>query len=111
MAWFGRRRQQERDNVNDMERAIAVISARLRFLEALTPYLLAELPPERRDGLLEQVRKAVGGLKVLPPPTHVPPGREQEFYNELSRAMIVSLTECSDAHAPLGTQAPDQGGS
>jgi len=91
MGLFGRRRQQERDNVNDMEKAIAVISGRLRFLEALTSHLVAELPPERRDGFLEQVREVVGGLKVLPPPTHVPPGREQEFYNELSRAMQVLI--------------------
>ena len=91
MGLFGRRRQQERDNVNDMEKAIAVISGRLRFLEALTSHLVAELPPEKRDGLLEQVREVVGGLKVLPPPTHVPPGREQEFYNELSRAMQVLI--------------------
>ncbi len=91
MGLFGRRRQQERDNVNDMEKTIAVISGRLRFLEALTSHLVAELPPEKRDGLLEQVREVVGGLKVLPPPTHVPPGREQEFYNELSRAMQVLI--------------------
>ncbi len=91
MGLFGRRRQQERDNVNDMEKAIAVISGRLRFLEALTSHLVAELPPERRDGFLEQVREVVGGLKVLPPPRHVPPGREQEFYNELSRAMQVLI--------------------
>ena len=91
MGLFGRRRQQERDNVNEMEKAIAVISGRLRFLEALTSHLVAELPPKKRDGLLEQVREVVGGLKVLPPPTHVPPGREQEFYNELSRAMQVLI--------------------
>ena len=89
MGLFGRRRQQERDNVNDMEKAIAVISGRLRFLEALTSHLVADLPPEKR--VLEQVREVVGGLKVLPPPTHVPPGREQEFYNELSRAMQVLI--------------------
>jgi hypothetical protein len=91
MGLFGRRRQQERDNVNDMEKAIAVISARLRFLEALTSHLVAELPPKKRDSLLEQVREVVGGLEVLPPPTHVPPGREQEFHNELSSAMQVLI--------------------
>jgi hypothetical protein len=87
--FVGRRRQQERDNVNDMEKAIAVISGRLRFLEALTSHLVAELPPKKRDGLLEQVREVVGGLKDLPPPTHVPPGREEEY--ELSRAMQVLI--------------------
>ena len=91
MGLFGRRRQQERDNVNDMEKTIAVISGRLRFLEALTSHLVAELPPEKRDGLLEQVREVVGGLKALPPPTHVPPGREQEFHNQLSSAMQVLI--------------------
>jgi|SRR5882724_1254889 len=93
MGLFGMRPQQERDNGNDMEKAIAVISARLRLLEVLTPHLLAEVPPMKRVGLLEEARKIVGGLKVLPPPTHVPPGREQEFYNELSRAMQVLIEE------------------
>jgi hypothetical protein len=94
MGLFGRRRQQVRDNVNDMEKAIAVISGRLRFLEALTSHLVAELSPKKRDSLLEQVREeVVGGLKVLPPPRHVPPGREQEFYDELSRAMNVLIEQ------------------
>jgi hypothetical protein len=61
MRLFGKRRQEERDNVkakelDDMEKAIAVISARLRFLEALTSHLVVELPPKKRDSLLEQVR-------------------------------------------------------
>jgi hypothetical protein len=98
MGLFGKRRQEERDNVkakelDDMEKAIAVISARLRFLEALTSHLVAELLPKKRDSLLEQVREVVGGLKVLPPPTLVPPGREQEFHNELSSAMQVLIEQ------------------
>ena len=96
MGLFGKQRQEERDNVktkelDDVEKAIAVISARLRFLEALTSHLVAELPPKKRDSLLEQVREVVGGLEVLPPPTHVPRGREQEFHNELSSAMQVII--------------------
>ena len=96
MGLFGKRRQEERDNVktkklDDMEKAIAVISARLRVLEAVTSHLVAELPPKKRDRLLEQVREVVGGLKVLPSPTHVPPGREQEFHNELCSAMQVLI--------------------
>jgi hypothetical protein len=106
MGWFGKRRQEERDNVktkelHDMEEAIAVISARLRFLEALTSHLVAELPPKKRDHLLEQVREVVGGLKALPPPTHVPPGREQEFHNELSSAMQI-LIEQTTKRSPTG---------
>src|ERR1700732_1890132 len=100
MGLFGKRRQEERDNVktkelDDMQKAIAVISGRLRFLEALTSHRVVELPPKKRDSLLEQVREVVGGLEVLPPPTHVPPGREEEFYNELSRAMqtIIEKTD------------------
>src|ERR1700676_3880 len=95
MGLFGKWRQEERDDVktkelDDMEKAIAMISARLRFLEALTSHLVAELPPKKRDSLLEQVREVVGGLKVFPPPTHVPPGREQEFH-ALSSAMQVII--------------------
>jgi hypothetical protein len=100
MGWFGKRRQEEHDNVkmkevDEMEKAIAVISARLRFLEALTLHLVAELPPKKRDSLLEQVGEVVVGLKVLPPPSHVPPGREQEFYNELNRAMQVLIEQAT----------------
>jgi hypothetical protein len=96
MSLFGKRRQEERDNVktkelDDVEKAIAVISARLRFLEALTSHLVAELPLKKRDSLLEQVREVVGGLEVLPPPSHVPPGRKQEFRNELRSAMQVTI--------------------
>jgi hypothetical protein len=98
MDLFGKRRQQERDSLkanepHDMEKALAVISARLRLLEALTSHLVAELPPKKRDGLLRQVREVVGGLKIFPPPTHVPPGREQEFRNELSSAMQVLVEQ------------------
>ena len=96
MGLFGKWRQEQRDNVktkklDDIEKAIAVISARLRFLEALTSHLVAELPPKKRDSLLEQVREVVGELKALPPPTHVPAGREQEFHNELRSAMQVLI--------------------
>jgi hypothetical protein len=93
MGLFGKWRS---DNVktkelDDIEKAIAVISARLRFLEAVTSHLVAELPPKKRDSLLEQVREVVGELKAFPPPTHVPAGREQEFHNELRSAMQVLL--------------------
>jgi hypothetical protein len=94
MGLFGKWRQKKRDNMktkDDIEKAIAVISARLRFLEALTSHLVAELPPKKRDSLLEQVRQVVGELKALPPPRHVPAGREQEFHNELRSAMQVLL--------------------
>jgi hypothetical protein len=101
MGLFGKRRQEERDNVktkelDDMEKAIAVISGRLRFLEALTSHLVVELPPKKRDNLLEQVREVVGGLEVLPPPTHVPPGREKEFRNELSSAMQIIIEKTTN---------------
>src|SRR5437868_13903202 len=105
MGWFGKQRQEERDNVktkelDDIEKAIAVISARLRFLEALTSHLVAELPPKKRDSLLEQVREVVGGLTALPPPTHVPPGREQEFHSELSSAMKVLIEQQTTKRSP-----------
>ena len=101
MGWFGKRRQEERDNVktkelDETEKAIAVISARLRFLEALTSLLVAELSPKKRDSLLEQVREVVGGLEALPPPTHVPPGKERDFHNELSSAMKVLIKKTTE---------------
>ena len=101
MGLFGKRREQERDNVQneeryDIENAIAVISARLRFLEALTWELVAELPPTKRDRLLEQLREVVGELKILPPPIHVPPGREQEFHNVLSSALHVLIEKTTN---------------
>jgi hypothetical protein len=101
MGLFGKQRQEERDNVktkelDDMEKAIAVISARQRFLEALTSHLVAELPPKKRDSLLEQVREVVGGLEVLPPPTHIPPRRAQEFRNELRSAMQIMIEKTTN---------------
>jgi len=104
MRLFGRQRQQERDNVQheeryDIENAIAAISARLRVLEALTCELVTELPPTKRDRVLQQLREVVGELKMLPPPVHVPPGREQEFYNVLGSALQV-LIEKATNHKP-----------
>ena len=115
MGLFGKRRQEERDNVktkelDDMEKAIAVISARLRFLEALTLDLVAELPPKKRDSLLEQVREVVGGLEVLPPPTHVAPGRAQEFQNELRSAMHVIIEKTTNRR-PTDRQRGPLGGA
>jgi hypothetical protein len=101
MGLFGKRHQQERDNVQneeryDIENAITAISARLRFLEALTYELVAELPPTKRDRLLQQLREVVGELKVLPPPMHVPPGREQEFRNVLRSALQVLIEKTTN---------------
>ncbi len=101
MALFGKRRQQGRDNVQkeepkNMEKAIATISARLRFLEVLTSHLVAELPPKKRDALLEQVREVVDGLMVLPPPIYVSPPREQDFHDELRTAMRLLLEETAN---------------
>ena len=115
MGLFGKQRQEERDNVktkelDDVEKAIAVISARLRFLEALTSHLVAELSPKKRDSLLEQVREVVGGLEVLPPPTHVPPGRAQEFHNELRSAMQVVIEKTTNRR-PTDRQRGPLGGA
>ena len=91
---FFKRRQQERDKVQieehyDVENAVAEISARIRFLEALMCELVVELSPNKRDRLLQQLEEVVAGLKILPPPVHVPPGREQKFHTELSSALQV----------------------
>ena len=96
MGLFGKRRQ-ERDNVQnearyDIENALAVISARLRFLEALTCDLVAELPAAKRDRLIQQLRDLIGDLKVLPPPMHAPPDKELEFRTELGNALQVLET-------------------
>src|SRR5262245_4825565 len=101
MGLFGRWREQERDNVQieeryDIENAIAVISARLRFLEALTCELVAELPPTKRDRVLQQLREVVGELKIFALPSHVPPRREQEFHKILSSALQVLLERTSN---------------
>jgi hypothetical protein len=96
MIFFWKRRQQQRDNLEkeeryDMDKAITAISGRLRFLEALTADLVAELPPAKRDRLLQHLREVVRELKILPPPIAVPPGKEQEFHDELRRAVEVLI--------------------
>jgi hypothetical protein len=101
MGLFGKRRQAGRDDVQneerfDMENAIAAISGRLRFLEALTCELVAELPQTKRDRLLQQLRDVVGELKVLPPPEYVPPGREQEFHYVLGSTLQVLIEKTSN---------------
>jgi hypothetical protein len=96
MRFFWKRRQQERDNMEkerryDMEKAITTISARLRFLEALTADLVCELPPTRRDRVLQHLGEVVRELNILPPPISVPPGKEQEFRDALRSAAQVLL--------------------
>jgi hypothetical protein len=96
MTFFWKRRQQERYHVEkeahyDMDEAITTISARLRFLEALTVDLVAELPPTKRDRLLQHLEEIVSDLRVLPPPMYVPPGKEQQFYGVLRSAVQVLI--------------------
>ena len=90
MGWFRKRRQQDAKEEKPDE-TIALIGARLTFLEALTSQLVAELPPERRNLLLEQLQEVFGGLIVLPPPKWVPPSREQDFRDELRRRIRVLI--------------------
>ena len=93
---FWKRREQERDSMakeerHDMDEAITTISARLRFLEALTADLVAELPPAKRDRLLQHLGEVVRELYVLPPPISVPVGKEQQFHDTLRSAVQVLI--------------------
>jgi hypothetical protein len=99
MSFFWKRRQQERGTMEreecyDMGEAITTISARLRFLEALAADLVAELPPTKRDRLLQHLEGVVRGLHAIPPPTSVPPGKEQQFRDVLRSAMQVLIEKC-----------------
>jgi len=88
MNWFGKRNQQDAEQEEqpyDTEKAIAVLSARLIFLEALTSHLVSELPPKKRDHLLEQVQEAIRGLMAFPSPEWVSPSGEQNFRDEMHR--------------------------
>jgi hypothetical protein len=99
MNFFWKRRQEpdntEKEPRYDVEKAITAICGRLRFLEVLTADLVAELPPAKRDRLLQHLREVVRELKILPPPIALPPGKEQEFHDELRRAVEI-LIENSD---------------
>jgi len=96
MSLFWKWRQQERDNnkekeSHNLDKAIATISARLRFLELLTAELVAELPPKKRAGVLVKLRGVVLEQKILPSPPTVPPGKEQEYYDELRTAVQILI--------------------
>ena len=99
MNWFGKRRQQDAEKEQqpyDAEKAIAMISARLIFLEALTSRLVSELPPKKRDHLLEQVQAAIRGLTVFPSPEWVPPSGEQEFHAEMHRDLRLFIEKTNN---------------
>jgi hypothetical protein len=100
MKWFGKRHQQHAEKPHDIEKAIAVISARLIFLETLTSQLVLDLPPKKRDHLLEQVQQAISGRLVFPPPEWVPASGEQDFRDELRRSMRI-IIEKTRGIAPL----------
>ena len=96
MSFFSKWRQQERENTekeerHDMDKAISTISARLKYLETLTAELVAELPPTKRARILQNLREAAREQKIFPPPTYVPPGKEQEYHDELRRAVEVLI--------------------
>ena len=94
MRFLWKRRQQERDNIEkryDMDEAISTISARLRCLEVLATDLVAELPPTKRNRLLQHFGEAVRELQAFPTPRSVPPGKEQEYHDELRRAVEVLI--------------------
>jgi hypothetical protein len=95
MRLFSKRAQQgyehPKEEPDDIAKAIALISARQTFLEALTSQLVAELPPKKRDNLLQQLREVVRGLTLLPPPIHMQSHREQDFYDELRRVMQILI--------------------
>jgi hypothetical protein len=96
MSFFSKWRQQEHENTekeerHDMDKAITTISARLKFLETLTAELVAELPPTKRARILQNLREAARGQMIFPPPTSVPPGKEQEYHDELRRAVEVLI--------------------
>lgn len=101
MGLFGKRGRQQRDNDHDTETAIAVISARLTFLQALASHLVAELPARKRDLLLEQLREAVSGLILLPPPVWVPPAGEQDYRDELRRDMELLIEKTANLARPM----------
>jgi hypothetical protein len=105
MRFFWKWHRQERDNRDDsrqkderydMEKAITRVSARLKFLEAFTAELVAELPPTKRARVLQNLREVVREQKIFPPPTSVPPGKEQEYQDEIRRAVEVLIESSED---------------
>jgi hypothetical protein len=93
---FWKRREQEPDTMakeerHDMDEAITAISARLRVLEALTADLVGELPPNKRDRLLQHLGDVVRELHVLPAPVSVPAGKEQEYHDVLRSAVQILI--------------------
>jgi hypothetical protein len=99
MGLFGKRHQEERtppkEATTDVGKAIAAISARQRFLDALLLELVKELSPKKRDNLLIQLKEDIGGLVVLPPPSYVPSDNQQDFQDELRRAMKVLIEKAT----------------
>ena len=86
----------QKDERYDMEKAIARVSARLKFIEAFTAELVAELPPTKRARALQNLREVVREQKIFPPPTSVPPGKEQEYHDEIRRAVEVLIESSED---------------
>ena len=101
MGLFGKWRQQERapEETIEVEKALAVIGARLTFLEALTLHLVTELPPKKRDHLLGQLQQVVGEFMMFPPPDYVSSHLKRDFRDELRRAMQI-LIEKSTTPTP-----------
>ena len=101
MGLFGKWRQRERtpaqeepaltEKINDAEKEMVAIRARQTFLEVLTLLLVTELPPKKREALMEKLQERVRGLIVMPPPAYIPPHRQDDFHEELRRIMQVFI--------------------
>lgn len=107
MGLFGKRHQEEHDyrsekrDDNRAEAALAIVSGRLTFLQALTSHLVAELPPKKRERLLEELREVVSGLMALPPPAWVPPRGEQDYHDEIRRDLELLIEKTANLTKPI----------
>src|SRR5262245_292865 len=98
MGLFGKRQQEHappKEEAADVGKAIAAISARQRFLDAVLLELVMELTPKKREHLLMQLKEDLGGLAVLPPPSYVSSEHQQDFQDELRRAMKVLIEKAT----------------
>lgn len=97
MGLFGKWRQQVRvpEVPIDVAKAVATISARQAFLEALATHLVTELSVKKRDHVLGQLEEVVRERMILPPPSYVPSSNEQDFRDTLRQAMKVLIEKAT----------------
>jgi hypothetical protein len=93
MDWFGRKRREQ--DLSQMQEAILKLTARLTCTESLICAILLTEDPQQRERVLAGARAFAVQLGDLKPPHYVQEEKQQDYRNEVSRALQAFIENTS----------------